>query len=591
MGLIPSRSSWRCRPQIMATRGVVAAGHYLAAEAGLHILRMGGNAIDAAAAIGFALGVLEPHQNGIGGEVPILIYSAADEQVHAVSGHGVAPAAATIERYRSLGVEETIPGDGFLGALVPSVVGTWITVLARFGTMRLADVLTPAFELAEKGFPVGQSLHTSILQRAERFRTEWPSSTAKFLPYGRPPAVGSVWRQPTLAATLRKLMEAEATQSNREKGLEAACDRFYRGDIAEAIVSFASKTPVRDATGTEHVALLTTEDFALFVARVERPVSVPYKGMLVHKCSSWTQGPVLLQTLRLLEGFPLASMGHNSCDYIHTVVECMKLAYADREFYYGDPDFGQVPLERLLSAEYAVERRQLVDEKRASLLLRPGGYEAVRAEEASDLFRAFVSREARNGNTGDTTKLEVADKNGNMVSATPSGGWLMSSPVVPGIGFPLGTRGQMFSLVNGHPNSLQPGKRPRSTLPPSLATRHGKAYLAFGSPGGDCQDQWALQFLLNVTEFGMSLQEAAEAPTFHTTHFPSSFYPRKAEPGVVYLDERITDCARIGLRERGHTVRSSGNWLSQTALAAMSLDGVLSAAASPRLEVSCAMGW
>jgi len=569
---------------IMSTHGVVSAGHYLAAEAGLHILRSSGNAMDAAAATGFALGVLEPHQNGIGGEVPVLVFSASDGVVRAVSGHGTAPAAATIEHYRDLGITDTIPGDGFLGALVPPVVDTWITVLKQFGTMRLADVLAPALDLAERGFPMGTGLRNSIAAHANRFRTEWPSSAATYLPDGNVPTVGKLWRQPELARTFRKLIEAEGSQTDRQAGLQAARDRLYKGDIAEAIVKFAGSTPIRDASGREHTALLALEDFAGFAARTEDPVAVPYKGLRVHKCSSWTQGPVLLQALRLLEGFRLADMGHNSPDYIHTVVECMKLAFADREFYYGDPDFVDVPFERLLSAEYAAERRELVDMARASMLLRPGGFGPVRVESVRDVNAAFAA-------TGDTTKLEVADSRGNMVSATPSGGWLMSSPVVPGVGFALGTRGQMFSLVATHPNSLQPGKRPRTTLTPSLAARDGKAYLAFGSPGGDSQDQWALQFLLNVVEFGMSLQEAAEAPTFYTGHFPSSFYPRRAAPGVVYVEGRVPTDVRAELLRRGHTVELVGDWSSQNVLAAMSEGGVLSAAASPRLESGYAMGW
>ena len=578
------------RPLIMATRGVVSAGHYLAAEAGLHVLRSGGNAMDAAAAVGFALNVLQPHQNGLGGEVPVLVYSARDKQVYAVSGHGVAPAGATLGAFRELGVQEAIPGDGFLGALVPCVPDTWITVLERFGTMSLAQVLTPALELAEEGFPVANSLHGAIAGNEGRMRTQWPSSAAVFMPGGRPPAAGTVWRQPDLASTFRKLIEAEAPRRGRENGLEAARERFYRGDIAEAVVAFCTSAPVRDASGREHVALLTLDDFARFRARVEPPESVPYKGLVVHKCSAWTQGPVLLQTLRLLEGFPLAQMGHNSADYIHVVTECMKLAFADREFYYGDPEFVQVPFERLLGEAYAAERRQLVDMARASSLLRPGGREPVRAGSVADVDAAFA-REGRSEGVGDTTKLEVADREGNMVSATPSGGWLMSSPVVPGLGFALGTRGQMFSLVAEHPNSLQPGKRPRTTLTPSLATRDSKPYLAFGSPGGDCQDQWALQFLLNVMEFGMSLQEAAEAPTFNTAHFPSSFYPRRAEPGVLYVEGRIPDRVRMDLQNRGHLVKVTGDWSSQNVLAAAWQDGVLSAAASPRMETGYAVGW
>ena len=341
------------RPTIMCTRGVVTSGHYLATEAGMHTLRSGGNAFDAAAAVGFALTVLEPHQNGIGGEVPIVLYSASDRAVHTVNGNGTAPAAANVELFRSLGVGDAIPGDGFLPALVPPTLDTWVTLLTRFGTMCLADVLRPALELAERGFPMYDSLHEQIRANVQRFTTEWPTSAHKFLRDGATPEVGSVWRQPALAATFRRLIEAESAGKNREAGLRAARDRFYRGDIAADIVIFAAANPVRDATGQEHVALLTTDDFAAFAARVERPVSVDYEGCEVHKCGPWTQGPVLCQSLHLLEGFALAQMGHNSPDYIHTVVECMKLAYADREFYYGDPEFAEVPLDRLLCKEYA----------------------------------------------------------------------------------------------------------------------------------------------------------------------------------------------------------------------------------------------
>jgi gamma-glutamyltranspeptidase/glutathione hydrolase len=577
----------------MGTRGVVSSGHYLATEAGMHILRSGGNAMDAAAAVSFALNVVEPHQNGFGGEVPVLLYSASERKVYAVSGHGTAPAAATIERYRSLGVTDRIPGDGFLPAVVPPVLATWVTVLERFGTMTLKEVLTPALDLASKGFPTGDSLHDVIEQHAPRLRSEWPSSAAKFLPGGRPPAVGSIWRQPDLAVTFRQLIRAEGSGRNRAKGMRAARDRFYRGDMARKIVDFVSSHPVRDASGLEHTGLLSTDDFVRFSARVEDPVSVNYKGLRIHKCGPWTQGPVLLQSLRLLEGFTLAEMGHNSPEYVHTVVECMKLAYADREFYYGDPLFAAVPLRRLLSRPYADERRKLVDPRSASMLLRPGGHEPLRADRLSDVHGALSAASASGPADGDTTKLEVVDRDGNMVSATPSGGWLMSSPVIPGLGFPLGTRGEMFSLCEGHPNSLAPGKRPRSTLTPSLATRGGRPYLAFGSPGGDAQDQWALQFLLNVLEFGMSLQEAAEAPAFSIEHFPSSFYPRTAEPGVVYLEGRIPPETVAELRRRGHIVKVQPDWSGQNVLAAMfdARTGVLSAAASPRRDTPYAMGW
>jgi gamma-glutamyltranspeptidase/glutathione hydrolase len=577
------------RPTIACTHGVVASRHYLAAEAGLHVLRSGGNAMDAAAATAFALCVLEPHQNGFGGEAPTLIYNAAEGRVYSVSGHGTAPAAATIERFRELGVDEVIPGDGFLGAVVPPAPATWIAILKRFGTMRLADVMSPALDLAEKGFPMGQSLSGTLRDHAKRFREEWPSSAKALLCDGDAPQPGKVWRQPELAATFRKLIEAEASCRGRQAGLDAAHKRFYKGDIAESIVDFAANTPVRDASGRAHACLLTRDDLAGFAARFEDPVTLTYKGIDVHKCGPWTQGPVMLQSLGLLAGFDLQGMGHNSADYVHTVTECMKLAYADREFHYGDPAFVDVPFERLLSERYAGERRGLVDPAHASLELRPGGYDAVRAEKAHDVALAVAAGGAWTDPQGDTTKLDIVDGDGNMVS--PSGGWLMSSPVVPGLGFPLGTRGQMFSLVPEHPNSLQPGKRPRTTLTPCLTMREGRPYIAFGSPGGDCQDQWGLQFFLNVVEFGMSLQEAAEAPTFFTKHFPNSFYPRKAEPGSLCVEGRIPEDVRAELTARGHLVSVVGDWSSQNLCCVRSEEGVLSGAVSPRGETAYAAGW
>jgi gamma-glutamyltranspeptidase/glutathione hydrolase len=575
---------------IMSARGVVSSGHYLATEIGLDVLRDGGNAFDAAAATGFALTVLQPHQNGIGGEVPMVVYSAADKKVWAVSGHGIAPRAATIERFRELGIR-VIPGDGFLPALVPSAFGSWILLLRKFGTLRLSRLLAPVTELARIGFPMYDALHASISGCANRLRDEWPSSAEVFLVHGEPPQPGSLWRQPHWAATFDRLRALDEKHDRRDDGLRAAYDAFYRGEVAERIVAFAQASQIRDASGRAHNGLLTLEDFSDFTPRLEEPACIAYRGITVHKCGPWTQGPALLQALNLLEGCKLAGMRHNSAEYIHTVVECMKLAYADREFYYGDPEFADVPMGRLLSKEYAAERRRLVDPERASLELRPGDRPPLRVESVADVDAALAAGAA--GENGDTTKLEVIDAAGNMVSATPSGGWLPSSPVIPGLGFPLGTRGQMFSLTKTHPNSLAPGKRPRTTLTPSLALREGAPFMVFGSPGGDAQDQWALQFLLNVVEFGMSLQEAVEAPTFWTHHFPSSFYPRAAEPGSLYIEKRIGKRVRDKLAARGHLVKVMGNWAGGNTLAAAidGTTGVRRAAASPRLEPAYAAGW
>jgi gamma-glutamyltranspeptidase/glutathione hydrolase len=506
-----------------------------------------------------------------------------------VSGHGIAPRAATIERYLEMGIR-VIPGDGFLPALVPPAFGSWILLLRKFGSLRLSRLLAPVIELTRIGFPMYDALHASIAGSANRFRDEWPSSAEVFLVNGEPPKPGAIWRQPDWAATFDRLRALDEKHGQRDDGLRAACDAFYRGEIAERIVAFAQATHVRDASGQAHNGLLTLEDFSDFNPRLEEPARTDYHGIEVCKCGPWTQGPVLLQALNLLEGYKLKGLRHNSAEYIHTVTECMKLAYADREFYYGDQEFANVPMDRLLSKEYAAERRRLVDPERASLELRPGDRAPVRAENVSDVDGALA--EGSGGAKGDTTKLEVIDAAGNMVSATPSGGWLPSSPVIPGLGFPLGTRGQMFSLTKSHPNCLAPGKRPRTTLTPSLAMREGAPFMVFGSPGGDAQDQWALQFLMNVVEFGMSLQEAVEAPTFWTHHFPSSFYPRAAEPGSLYIEKRIGKRKRDNLAARGHLVKVMGNWAGGNTLAAAidGTTGVRRAAASPRQEPAYAAG-
>jgi len=577
------------RPMIMGTREVVTSGHYLATQIGMDILARGGNAMDAAAAVGFALTVLKPQQNGIAGEVPMLVYATDQDKVWAVSGHGTAPREATLERFAEYDLD-VIPGDGLLPALAPPAPASWIALLERFGTMRLTDVLRPAIDLAETGFPMYDHLHNVITAHAERFADQWPTSAETWLPNGSPPPIGNVFRQKQWAATFRQLINAESHHRNRSDGLRAAHDIFYQGPIARKIVDFCRNTEVLDASGRSHAGLLSMEDLAGFAARFEEPVKTDYRGLTVHKCRSWTQGPVLLQTLNLLEAYDLATMGHNSTDYIHTVVECLKLTFADREFYYGDPAVVDVPLKRLLSKDYADRRRKLLDPTSASMDLRPGDRPPVRAESIVDVNQCFAGTVGNSD--GDTTKLEVIDSAGNMVSATPSGGWLMSSPVVPELGFPLGTRGQMFSLVAGHPNCLAPGKRPRTTLTPSLATRDGQPVMVFGSPGGDCQDQWALQFLINVIDFGMSLQQAVEAPTFWSSHAPGSFYPRKAAPGVLHVEARIDAKVRQELAERGHIVLVEGEWSGgNTLAAAIDPDAqVRLAAASPRLEPAYAAG-
>ena len=578
-------AAFTTRPVILGTRGMVTSGHYLASRIGLHILEQGGNAVDAGVAMGFALAVLEPYIYGIGGEAPILIYLANERRVVCVSGQGPAPGKATIAWFRRRGID-SIPGDGLLAAAVPDAVSTWLVALSRFGTMRLSQVLGPSIDLAGRGFPMFERLQAALERSSGQFLETWPTSARAYLPGGKVPRAGEIYVQADLAATLSKLVEAEYRERRRgrREALKAAHDVFYKGEVAERLVQFLRGSRLPDSTGRRNGGLISREDLQGYAARVEEPVTVPYGGYDVFKCGPWSQGPVFLQQLRILEGYDVAAMGHNSPAYIHLLVEAAKLAFADRETYYGDPAFAEVPLDRLLSREYAETRRMRIDENHASMELRPGDApsSAPRLKDAGLEIHK-----------GDTTHLDAADRWGNMLSATPSGGWFRSSPVVDGLGFPLGTRLQMFSLAPGHPNSLRPGKRPRTTLTPSLATKDGRPFLAFGTPGADQQDQWSLQFFLNCVEFGMNLQAAADAPTFHTSHFPSSFHPHDARPGTMHVEGRIPEATVSALRKKGHIVEIDGEW-SHGRILGIRVDadrGVLAGVATARLDTGYAMGW
>lgn len=567
------------RPVIAGTRGVVAAGHYLAAAIGMHVLEQGGNAVDAGVAAGFALNVVKPQECGVGGEAPILISASSQRgeprSLVAISGQGGAPMALTLGWLKSQGMD-MIPGDGLLGACVPSAFGAWVTALRDYGTMDLAATLGPVVDLARDGFPMYPHLREIIAQHADRFREEWPSTADIYLDDGRVPDVGWLVRVPEWADTFARVIDVErrARRHGRRAALDAAVDHFYRGPIGGRLAEFAKDTEVRDTLGV-HRGLLTADDLARHKTRAERPLSVRYRGIDVYKCSTWSQGPVFLQQLNLLEGFDLASMGHNSADYIHTVIESAKLAFADRESYYGDPEFVDVPLARLLSKEYAAERRSLIDPAASSPDMRPGDAEPFRLLETDDPGQVFA---------GDTTHLDVVDATGTMMSATTSGGWIPTSPVVPGLGFPLGTRAQQFSFQEGHPNVLEPGKRPRTTLTPSLAMRDGEPYMVFGSPGGDMQDQVSLQFFLNVVEFGMDLQAAVDAPLFRSEHFPDSFYPHQAYPQRLLAESRIPESTLVELRARGHEVVVEGEWtMGETSGVRITPStGLIEGAASPR---------
>ncbi len=580
------------RPVIQGTRGVVTAGHYLAATAGFRMLEQGGNAVDASAAMVFALTLLEPHNAGLGGEVPTLIYSARDRKVHALSGQGVAPRDMTIPWFHRAQID-LIPGDGLLPAMVPAVVGTWAEALARFGTMSFAQVLQPAIELAEEGFPMYPDLHAQLVLHADRYRKDYPGTAKLYLPGGTPPAVGELFSNPDWGAVLRRMVEAErrAQAGNRVAGIEAARAEFYTGETAARIADFVAATTCVDATGRPNKGFLTRGDLAGWRAKVEAPAAFRYRGIDVFKCGPWCQGPVFLQQLALLEGFDLAAMAHNSPEYLHTWIECAKLAFADREAYYGDPDFDKVPLAALLGKPYNDARRALVGPE-ASREFRPGDAGGADLTGVHDFTNVKADNEYARAHAHDTTHCDAIDRWGNMVSSTPSGGWIQSSPVIPGLGFGLGTRGQMFTLNPKRANALLPGKRPRTTLTPSMAMRDGAPWMAWGTPGGDQQDQWTLQFFLNVVEFGMDLQAAIDAPTVHTSHFPSSFYPRGTALNAMSAEGRIPADVREALAAKGHEVATDPDWSHGRVMAVrINPNGVMEAAASPRSRIAYALGW
>ncbi len=611
--------SFTTRPQLAGTFGMVAATHWLASAAGMAVLEAGGNAFDAAVATGFVLQVVEPHLNGPGGEVPVIGY-AAGGGAFVLSGQGPAPAAATLDAFGSLGID-LIPGNGLLAATVPAAFGTWMALLEQYGTLRLRDVLQYAIGYAADGYPLLPTASATIEAMASLFTQHWPTSADIYLTAGTP-APGSRFANKALAATYSRILaEAEAATSDRDGQIEAARRAWYEGFVADAIAGFLASAEVMDVTGRRNRGLLSGADLAAWRVSVEEPVTFDYRGLTVCKTGPWGQGPVFLQQLALLDGFDLAGMGPGSADFIHTVTECAKLAFADREAWYGDPRQSDVPLAGLLSPEYAARRRLLVGE-RASASLDPGspdgrepalpGYAlagfagldetGAGAEGAGAAGGTGAEGAGAAGGTGDPTlgsvtlgpgdtcHLDIADRFGNLVSATPSGGWLQSSPVVHGLGFCLGTRAQMFTLSPGFASTLAPGRRPRTTLSPGLVLRDGEPYLAFGTPGGDQQDQWTIGFFLNHVLFGMNLQEAIDAPAFHTDHFPSSFYPRGSVPRSLTVESRVGDAVIGELRRRGHEVTVSPPW-SLGRISAVARDrGLLYAGANPRGMQGYAVG-
>ncbi|TMD87886.1 MAG: gamma-glutamyltransferase family protein [Chloroflexi bacterium] len=576
------------RPELRGTFGMVSSTHWLATQCGMAMLESGGNAFDAAVTAGFVLQVVEPHLNGLGGEVPIVLWDASHRRVEVICGQGTAPMAASIEAMRALGVAE-VPGTGLLAACVPGAFGGWMTMLRDHGTRELEDVIELAAGYAESGYPLVPRIADTIRAVEDLFRMHWPASARVYLPQGVP-AGWSRFTNPDLAATYRKLVaESKAGGGSRESRIDAAVQAFYSGFVAEAIDRHC-RQELMDSSGTPHRGFLGGADLAAYRADHEDAVTVDFQDWTVAKCGPWSQGPVFLQQLRLIEGFDLEKAGFLSADHIHTVVECSKLAFADREAWYADPKFAQVPLDELLSTTYAAERRALVGD-RASLQLLPGSPGGRRprlprlgGQAVAEGHWTGTGAQSVGDTRGDTVHVAVADRHGNLVACTPSGGWLQSSPVVDGLGFCLGTRAQMLNLDPDHPNRLEGGKRPRTTLSPSLALRDGEPRLAFGTPGGDQQDQWSFEFFLAHVVFGHDLQAAIDAPMFHTSHFPSSFAPHDAQPGRLHVESRVDAAAIEELRRRGHDVEEADPW-SLGRLCAVARDsrtGMLSAAASPR---------
>ncbi|MEM9198203.1 MAG: gamma-glutamyltransferase [Pseudomonadota bacterium] len=602
------------RPEIAGTFGVVTSTHWIASAVGMKLLEAGGSAADAAAGAGFVLNVVEPHLNGPLGDMPVLVWPAADDAPYVICGQGSAPEGATIAHYTAEGLS-LIPGAGPLATVIPGAFDAWMLLLRAQGRLPLRAVLEPAIHYARAGHPMLASASGMIAGQAEFFARAWPSSAATWTPKGAVPAAGAVFANPVLADFWERLLREAETVQGREAQIEAARHAFYQGFVAEVIDAHIKSGPFDDGSGIARRGVLTAEDMAGWQAHEEPALGLESQGWDIFKPGAWTQGPVLLQAVQMLERQDLAASGPVSAERVHLSVEALKLAMADREAFYGDPAQSDVPLTTLLSPDYADARAAHI-EAAASLDQRPGAIPGFEAQAA-----AFVDRAARfqaaqsaavgggeptfahltpsNGtpstdpepHTGDTVHIDVIDRWGNMVSATPSGGWLQSNPVVPGLGVPLNSRAQMFWLEEGLPTSLAPGRRPRTTLSPSMARRPDGTRLAFGTPGGDQQDQWQLIFLTRLIHDAMGLQEAIDGPLFHSLHLQSSFYPRGTRPGEMMIEPAFPEATLRGLADRGHRVTLAAPWsIGRLTAAARRPDGLMTAAATPRLMQAYAIG-
>lgn len=590
------------RPEITGTFGVVASTHWIASSVGMGVLEKGGNAFDAAVSMGFVLNVVEPHLNGPGGEVPAVFYSAAQDKVQVLCGQGTAPAGATVDHYRAEGLT-LIPGSGLLATVIPGAFDAWMIMLRDHGTMSVREALAPAIFYARHGHPMLERVSLSIASLADHFQAEWPSSAKTWMPGGQVPQANDLFCNPVLADTWDRILHEAETVTGREAQIDKARDAFYKGFVAEAIDAYMKTACVMDGTGTRRKGVLTGQDMADWAAHYEDPLTVDYGDWTMCKTGVWGQGPAMLQVLQMLRHTDLTDMPVGGPDFIHTLIEAMKLGYADREAYYGDPDGSDIPVDLLLSDAYAAERAAQIGAS-ASFETRPGAIAGLEHAAEAAVQRAVSDTKVHVGadsgeptmakftnRKGDTVHLDVIDQWGNMVAATPSGGWLQSNPVIPELGFALNSRAQMFWLQDGLPSSLAPGLRPRTTLTPSLALKHGKPSMVFGTPGGDQQDQWQLAFFLRYVHGQENLQEVMDSPLFHSTHFTASFYPRKAQPGHMVIEPSAGDAVISALRDKGHVVDVAEPWtVGRLSAALKEPNGVLRAAATPRLMQVYAVG-
>jgi len=575
------------RPVVSGFHVMATAGTPLTTAAAIQILQRGGNAIDAGVAAAVAAAVVEPTASySLPTEVAGMIYDAKSQQIVALNGQGCAPKRATIDFFASRG-KKLIPigpgKDAPLAFTLPGTIDAWAIALERYGRLSLGEVLQPAIEYAEQGFPTYRYM-SLLLQSPEISRQFefFPHGAAYFRPNGRAPEPGERFIQKDLARVLKTMLRAEeqARSSGRSVALQAGRDAFYTGEIAHTIVKFSEEVG----------GLLSLEDFSSYRSKLETPVTTAYRGIDVYGHQTWSQSAVLLQALNILEGIDLRRLGHNTPTYIHVVTEALKLAMADRERYYGDPDYVQVPLQALLAKEYATQRRKLIDFKKASPELPPYG-DPIAGRAVGGTMDVNRLRGPAGGNAGDTTHLSVVDAEGNIFVATPSGGRLPGGCVVPGMGFTLSHRSEIFYLDRNHANALEPGKRPRTTLVCYLACKDGKPWLTFGCPGGDNQAQADLQLLLNVVEFGMNPQEAVEAPRFSSSSFPGSFYPHSYAPGQLNVEAGITEPTREALGRLGHRIRAMPNAGLGAIVTMVDADtGARSAGADPR-RPTYAFGW